>query len=429
MDRGPTAPLELKTAFTEVKNGVPAPSSAGSTRNEIANPAPNVELNVPHALSMITSTRNKPALSFLPLACIALSWAAPTVIEADDTNPGGLGPRPFIDYYLPTPITGSLSKDVWGAAAVGPRDPQNGLEDATMKKWNYWDGKIIKGPDGKYHMFASRWDQGNGHNGWGNSQAVEAVSDTLTGPYVDQGLCWPDNQGGRGHNVSALVMPDSSYAVYCSETRNGDVFTSGSISGPFRQLGSISVQDDPKWHGSNVSITPRPDGGFEIIQRSGQVMISKNILGPYEVKSSNIYQGMAGLPQHSLGTLEDPVIWYGGGWYHIVVNNWADRRAYHLISRDGITKWKYQGVAYDPTKDFVRYTDGTVNHWYKMERPGVYLDDQGHVGAVSLAVIDIPKEQENGNDNHGSKIVVIPFDGAAMDRDLQNVDAASAATP
>jgi hypothetical protein len=30
----------------------------------------------------------------------------------------------------------------------------------------------------------------------------------------------------------------------------------------------------------------------------------------------------------------------------------------------------------------------------------------------------VPKDQELGDDIHGSKVVVIPFDGAALDRDL-----------
>jgi hypothetical protein len=42
------------------------------------------------------------------------------------------------------------------------------------------------------------------------------------------------------------------------------------------------------------------------------------------------------------------------------------------------------------------------------------------VAAVTLAVIDVEKEAEHGNDGHGSKIIVIPFDGAALDRDLQS---------
>jgi len=104
--------------------------------------------------------------------------------------------KTLIDYFLPMPIQGSLVSNVWGAPGVFPRDPQNGLEDTTMKQWCYWDGQIIKGPEGKYHMFASRWDQAKGHDGWWGSSAVHAVSDKAIGPYADKGLCWPDNQGG-----------------------------------------------------------------------------------------------------------------------------------------------------------------------------------------------------------------------------------------
>lgn len=117
------------------------------------------------------------------MACLALastSFGQSTKPAADKT---------FIDYFLPTPIIGSLKPDAWGAPNVLPRDPQNGLEDAAIKQWNYWDGQIIKAPDGKYHMFASRWDQAKGHNGWGGSCAVHAVSDNVTGPYIDKGLC------------------------------------------------------------------------------------------------------------------------------------------------------------------------------------------------------------------------------------------------
>jgi len=333
--------------------------------------------------------------------------------------------KTLIDYFLPTPIVGSLVSNVWGAPGVFPRDPQNGLEDQTMKQWCYWDGQIIKGPDGKYHMFASRWDQSRGHNGWGSSLAVHAVSDKVTGPYVDKGLCWPDNQGGKGHNVTALVLPDGRYAVVVSETRPGDVFVSKSLDGPWEQLGSIKVDTNGVGRArmSNVSIMVRPDGDFEIVPRSGAIWISKDgILGPYKIQGPSVYPQVAGLP---LRNLEDPVVWYSGGLYHIVVNGWSDRKAYHITSPDGINNWTFRGLAYDPRMDFVRYTDGTVNHWDKMERPGVLIEN-GHVTAFTLAVLDVEKNQERGNDTHGSKVVVIPFDGTALDADMQKL---SKATP
>ena len=331
-------------------------------------------------------------------------------------------PRTFIDYFNPTPIFSSLTTNIWGAPTVGPRDPKNGLEDEGMKQWDYWDGQIIKAPDGKYHLFASRWEQARGHRGWGNSKAVHAVSDTLIGPYVDKGLCWPENQGGKGHNVTALILPDGRYAVVISETRPGTVFVSKSLDGPWQQLGLIQVATNEftkLGRMSNTSMMVRPDGNFEIVPRSGAILISTNgVLGPYVVQGPSIYPTITGMPQHALHNFEDPVVWFSGGLYHIVVNNWSDRKAYHLTSQDGIHDWVFRGLAYDPTRDFVHYSDGTVNRWTKLERPGMYLEN-GHVAAVTLAVIDVQKEEENGNDGHGSKIIVIPFDGAALDRDLQ----------
>jgi hypothetical protein len=334
--------------------------------------------------------------------------------------------KTLIDYFLPTPIQGSLNAKAWGAPNVLPRDTRNGLEDQTMMtQWCYWDGQIIKSRDGKYHMFASRWDQAKGHGGWGNSVAVHAVSDSLIGPYVDKGICWPDNQGGKGHNVTALEMPDGRYAVVVSETRPGDVFASSSLDGPWQQLGSIKVDANgftsPRM--SNVSIMVRPDGDFEIVPRTGQILISKEgILGPYKVQGPGVYPSVKGLP---LRNLEDPVVWYSGGLYHIVFNGWSDRKAYHIASPNGITNWTFRGLAYDPTRDFIRYTDGTRNTWNNIERPGVYLEN-GHVRAFTLAVIDVPKGQDRGNDLHGSKVIVVPFDGESMDRDLAKITSAGA---
>jgi hypothetical protein len=331
--------------------------------------------------------------------------------------------KTLIDYFLPMPLHAGLTTNAWGAPNVLPRDPQNGLEDVTIKQWCYWDGKIIQGPDGKYNMFASRWDQAKGHNGWWSSLAVHAVSDSPTGPYVDRGLCWPNNQGGKGHNVTALVLPDGRYAVVVSETRPGDVFVSKSLDGPWQYLGSIKVAAN-SYSGlgkmSNVSVLARPDGDFMIVARSGAVWISSTgILGPYTVQGPCVYTGLPGLPTHDM---EDPVVWYSGGLYHIVVNCWSDRKAFHLTSPDGIHDWVNRGVAYDPEKNFLRYTDGTVNHWNKIERPNVYLQD-GHVAYFTFAVIDVPKDQELPNDNHGSKVIVVPFDGVALDRDLQRQSA------
>jgi len=393
-----------------------------------------------HTVSTFTDRRPGKAVSGAKALAVGLACLLAAAGASAEDLPV-LGPKPFIAYFKPAPIKGALSATAWGAAATGPRDQDNGLEDRTLAKWNYWDGVILKGPDGRYRLFGSRWEQSKGHGEWWNSKAIGATASNLIGPYEDKGLLWPDNDNGRGHNVVALKLHDGTYAVIISETRNTTVFTSATIDGPWRFSGEISVDQsqyhslanagpdggaltgaDPKpYHGSNVNIVERPQGGFLLIQRSGQILLSdKSILGPYRVTGDSIYRGLAGLPQWHLENLEDPVIWHSGGWYHVLVNNWEQRRAYHLISKDGVKGWRFQGLAYEPGADFIRYTNGTVNHWNKLERPGVVLE-KGHVVALTFAVIDVPKEEQTPNSPHGSKVIVVPFDGARLDKDLSKI--------
>src|SRR3954463_8080158 len=115
-------------------------------------------------------------------------------------SPAGAASKPLITYFQPMPIVGKLSTTVWGAASVGARDPGNGLEDdgknggvGPQKETNfYWDGKIVKGEDGKYHLYGSRWAYSNGFgppvgpggSGWQSSVPIKAISDNVIGPYV-----------------------------------------------------------------------------------------------------------------------------------------------------------------------------------------------------------------------------------------------------
>ena len=148
-------------------------------------------------------------------------------------------------------------------------------------------------------------------------------------------------------------------------------------------------------------------------------MISDDgILGPYKIMNNPVYQNYPELPQEKN---EDPTVWYSGGMFHIVYNHWPSKTSYHFTSADGINDWTYRGIAFkkDETKVF-RYTDGTLNDWEFIERPTAYLEN-GHVTHFNFSVIDVHKGRDGASDNHGSKIVVVPFDGVAFDRDMRKV--------
>ena len=188
----------------------------------------------------------------------------------------------------------------------------------------------------------------------------------------------------------------------------------------------------------------RPDGNFEIIQRHGLIALSTSgICGPYKAQQpTNTYPSSETIPsqygasiypnrqkhldamapstvESTYTVAEDPVIWFSGGQYHVLYDYPGDRVGYHLSSADGIHNWTDQGLAYDPryAKQIFSYTDGTIDHWYKMERPGVLVEN-GHVTHVTFAVSDVDKNNQiPAGSDHGSKVIVIPFDGVTFDAD------------
>ncbi|MEO8900774.1 MAG: glycoside hydrolase family protein [Polyangiaceae bacterium] len=366
------------------------------------------------------------------------------------TSPAAAAPKPLISYFLPMPIMGQLSSTVWGAGAVGKRDSGNGLEDggasggvaAGKETYFYWDGKIVKGEDGKFHMYASRWlysigfgPPAGGSTGWGKSIPMQAISDNVMGPYVTQGNAYAANQAGNnmGHNTTALVAPSgaSPYTLSVGEVVPGQMFNSASANGPWTLMGLTTFNNNGHngcgTLSSNFTFTVGPDHRFWATSRGGCVMDSDQVLGSYKVETDSV---LPNLENGDNGSAEDQVIWYSGGYYHIVYNYWNVQRGYHIMSKDGKTNWTSTGLAYQGTQTptnanskWLRYTDGTVNTWHNMERAGVY-EENGHVTHFNFAVTDTDKNSSAVNGG-GSKILVVPFNGVQFDCD--NGDAASCA--
>jgi len=381
-------------------------------------------------------------------------------------------PKTFINYFQPAPVTCSLTTNAWGCTATGstpancvsgqgvvPRDTCNGIESSTNPPgYYYWDGTIILAPDGTYHLFASRWAGSQGFNpGWQGSDPIHAVGGkSALGPYTDKGYAYSNSSFGsdphHGHNTQVVTLLNGTYALIVSEVVPFTIFTASSLDGPWTPCSGSpgSGLSVPSGFGgntnyaSNVSMVVRPDGNFEITQRHGLLALSTSgICGPYKAQQpTNTYPSNEAIPsqysasifpnrqKHSdpmgpstvestYAVAEDPVIWFSGGQYHVLYDYPGDRVGYHLTSTDGIHNWTDQGLAYDPryAQQIFSYTDGTVDHWFKMERPSVLVEN-GLITHVTFAVADVNKDNQiPAGSNHGSKVIVVPFDGVAFDKD------------
>ena len=57
-----------------------------------------------------------------------------------------------------------------------------------------------------------------------------------------------------------------------------------------------------------------------------------------------------------------------------------------------------------------------------IQRPTVYIEDE-QVKCFNFSVIDVHKGDDGGNDENGSKIIVVPFDGESFGNDMRAITA------
>ena len=297
----------------------------------------------------------------------------------------------FVDRFLPM-AGGKLSDKVWGAKEVVPRFVDNGIE---LPGISFWGGNILRGDDGKYHLFVCGWPESaqKGHMEWPNSTVYHAMGKRLQGPYVIQDTI------GKGHNPEAFRLDDGRIVIYVI---NGYYISNG-LNGPWK-YGHFDFQarDRKIIEGlSNLTFARRQDGSYLMVCRGGGVWISRTGISPYEqITERRIYPAVE-------GEFEDPVVWRDSLQYHLIVNDWLGRIAFYQRSLDGVHWITEQGEAYVP--GISRHRDGKVENWFKYERAKVYQDRQGRAVQMNFAVIDTIKWEDHGNDNHSSKNICIPL--------------------
>jgi len=299
----------------------------------------------------------------------------------------------FIDRFEPIPTIGNLTEQAWGSQNVIPRYTDNGIEEPD---WSYWGGNIIIDTDKEYHLFVCRWPENNkkGHMYWPNSEVVHAVSSNRFGPYKVEGEVI-----GKGHNPEIFQLADGRFVIYVIDA----YYISESLNGPWEKK---SFDFDPRDRKiieglSNLSFATREDGSQLMVCRGGGIWISKTgTSNYYQITNKSVY------PAYD-GKYEDPVIWKSGFQYHLIVNDWYGRIAYYLRSYNGVD-WKLEpGEAYKP--GIAKYTDGTIEDWYKYERIKILQDESGRAVQANFAVIDTIKWEDLGGDNHSSKNISIPL--------------------
>lgn len=380
---------------------------------------------------------SKAGIAFLSSLLAVTNTVAPAVMAKDaapfseqsETNANATETSTFASGIQPVPF-GTLSSDAWGAAEVGKRDQNNGLEDKALSANSYWGGNIIKDDaSGKYYMFATRWNQADGAAGRAKGQITVATASDPKGPYTDNGLMDASNWQGLGDNIVPFKISKNDpkyamgyrYAMIISGVTANDVHQDTALNASIRYTKSLSEKkwygagtakfSDPDFDKDDLSVMLRPDGAYAAVNAKGQIAISSGLENTWYVDNAEGWTAVDGVDPEDMA---DPVMWYEDGMYHMIATNKAGTKGFYLSSANGIDGWRlHKEAAFDTSAPFFKYTDGTVNNWAVASRPGVYMED-GHFKALTLSVDNVALENDLGGDKNGSKIVVMPYDNPSL---------------
>ncbi|WP_218939732.1 glycoside hydrolase family protein [Lutibacter citreus] len=320
---------------------------------------------------------------------------------------------------------------------IKPLKKEGVFRDAVYYNWG---GSIIKGEDGKYHLFYSRWKREYTFNGWLTfSEIAHAISNTPAGPWEFKETVLKGRGNGywdaiTAHNPKIKYFEGKYYLYYIAtnlgskphthqdliylstkslknkdrgtlrENQRTGVAVSNSINGPWKRMERALLEPS----GPIATITVNPaidkgkDGNYYLIVkgdkpnetrfiRNQAIAISKSPVGPFEIQ-----------PNPVIGNLdtEDVSMWYNqkGAMFYAVFH--AHTFIGLMTSIDGLNWAKAQN--YNITNKKIVLENGSFLIPNRMERPFIYLENN-NPNVLCLAI-------KKGDDSYTIFIPLVNID-------------------
>lgn len=299
--------------------------------------------------------------------------------------------------------------------------------DGGLRMENYWvwGGCPIKGEDGNYHLFVSRWkkDMPFFIGYIFQSEIVRAVSKTPEGPYKFEEVVLPVRgqsywDGMMTHNPTIRKVDDKYLLFYIGATydfekpvippgthdqeiskeihemrnkvyktiRIGMAYSS-SVYGPWTRLDKPVLDVRPSHWDSSIVTNPapfiHPDGSIYLVYRSNTPTGLRLGLARTE-KYTLPFERIANEPLFNFSKdkfCEDPFIWHNGDFFEVIMKDMTGEitgekhAGVHGFSNDGI-HWE---ISQNP-KAYSRkiiWENGDTTKQGSFERPQLLLDEHG----------------------------------------------------
>ena len=334
---------------------------------------------------------------------------------------------------------------------LGPVPRHGGFK---MPGYWVWCGSVIKGEDGRYHLFSSRWPRDvTFHPGWmTNSEIVRAVADRPEGPYQFEQVVLPARgaewwDGRSTHNPAITRHGGTYYLFYMGSTNPFDdpprgvpflltdpraivgrankrigVATAPRPEGPWTRRDRPVLDTRPGTFYSFLTSNPAPvvhdDGSVLLMFKARRyegtvhsrmmlgVARAPHPLGPYEVVGDEpIFSSTR------FGEVEDPFVWKGPRGYEMIAKDMTGslvgekHAGVHAWSADGLD-WRLSERRKAWTRT-VRWDDGRTETLGQLERPFLLIE-QGRPTWLFAAAGDGPGGFANMTETFNVAIPLVP---------------------
>ena len=364
------------------------------------------------------------AVSLLFAILGASSHAAPTRPQPiEPVSP----PVAFRDRLLPAPVNG------------GFRQPGYWV----------WCGTVVKGDDGRYHHFASRWPHSFSFSPhWlTSSEVVHSVSDTPEGPYTFSDVALPPRgdkfwDGKMTHNPVVRKIGDKYAIYYTGTTYKGPMPTPENpatetspveLEAHHGERIGIAIADSPSgpWHRLDHPILDVRSNSWEqyLVSNPSPLVMTDNSILLY-------YKGVEQLRKHAIGVAraatfegpyerlsdkpfdvgvgaEDPTMWFENGRYHALMLDtdrlFSDKEIYYATSTNGLN-WETDPNPVAVTKNYA-WSDGVGRRMNSTERPQILVQNgvATHLFLATGATV-------NGQRETWNQIIPLKPESAVADR-------------
>ena len=275
-----------------------------------------------------------------------------------------------------------------------------------------WCNSPIYGPDGRVHVFFSRWDAKKGMGGWLNgSEIVRAVADRPEGPYaVQETVLAPRGPGywdaTTCHNPS-IQLVDGQYCLFFMGNSNGKtdtkrigLATAPALEGPWTRPDQPLLLPGPAgaWDDhctTNPAFIKHPNGQYWLYYKSwntaeyeaakGQpirgnrkygLAVAEYLGGPYVKYAGNPVIDFSGQGQNK--QFEDAFVWRQHGKFNLLARDmgvYSQDVGLYLESADGKT-WSFPKIAFLPLADYGVVqppAPSNLKRYGRLERPQLLL--------------------------------------------------------